>query len=277
MNKKITIVYHKNCADGFSGAWTAWKKLKNKAEYIPCDDRNKNLDIKNKDKVYLIDFIFYKPVLKKLIKDNKQVIVIDHHKTAQERAQLANTTIYNKEKSGSVLAWEYFFPEKDLPQALKYIEDVDLWNWNLKHTKEIFAIIDSTEHDFKEWNKLIKKIENKKSRKKIIKKGKVIVNSENEIIDRIVSKKYLINLDGHEVFAVNSPVFKSEIGHILSMKHPPFGIIWHQSKEGIKVSLRANDTIDVSEIAQKHGGGGHPNAAGFLIKNNQSKPWKKIK
>jgi phosphoesterase RecJ-like protein len=38
--------------------------------------------------------------------------------------------------------------------------------------------------------------------------------------------------------------------------------------ECIKVSMRSKDTFDVSEIAVKYGGGGHPNAAGFGIEGS---------
>ena len=33
------------------------------------------------------------------------------------------------------------------------------------------------------------------------------------------------------------------------------------------VSLRSANKVDVSEIAQLHKGGGHPNAAGFILEN----------
>ena len=33
MNKKIVVITHKNCPDGFGSAWVAWTVFKNKAIY----------------------------------------------------------------------------------------------------------------------------------------------------------------------------------------------------------------------------------------------------
>src|SRR3989344_1169898 len=34
MNKKIAVLYHKGCTDGFGAAWAAWKKFGARAEYL---------------------------------------------------------------------------------------------------------------------------------------------------------------------------------------------------------------------------------------------------
>lgn len=39
-------------------------------------------------------------------------------------------------------------------------------------------------------------------------------------------------------------------------------------KDGYKVSMRSNETVNVSEIAKSHGGGGHIRAAGCSVKGN---------
>ena len=35
ITKDIVIFYHKECQDGFSGAWVAWKKFGESADYVP--------------------------------------------------------------------------------------------------------------------------------------------------------------------------------------------------------------------------------------------------
>jgi len=42
------------------------------------------------------------------------------------------------------------------------------------------------------------------------------------------------------------------------------GLLKDMGKDGIKVSLRSRDSINVSSLAHKYGGGGHANAAGFI-------------
>ena len=54
MNKKIVVITHKNCPDGFTAAWVSWTKFKNKADYIGEYPGQKiATDLKNPDFVKL--------------------------------------------------------------------------------------------------------------------------------------------------------------------------------------------------------------------------------
>jgi nanoRNase/pAp phosphatase (c-di-AMP/oligoRNAs hydrolase) len=280
MKKDIVVIYHKNCADGFSGAWVAWKKFKNKADYIPLNIHNQKIEIENKKKIYFIDFTPEKNVLKKVCKNNEKIIIIDHHESVKNtlnEIEEINEKIFNKNNSASVLAWKYFFSNKKLPKLLEYVEDVDLWKMKLKNIEEIVAIIDFTKHEFKEWNKLAKNLELKEERGNLIKKGKELLKFKNDILNKIIKKRYFVKMDGHKIITINFPMFKSEIGHhLLKEKESKISMIWHESNNGVAVSLRSNNGIDVSKIAQKHGGGGHKNAAGFHLDSNTKKPWNKL-
>jgi phosphoesterase RecJ-like protein len=46
------------------------------------------------------------------------------------------------------------------------------------------------------------------------------------------------------------------------------GLIRELDPEGVKVSLRSRDRVNVEEIARRHGGGGHRNAAGFRLEGS---------
>ena len=74
-------------------------------------------------------------------------------------------------------------------------------------------------------------------------------------------------MDGKDILVVNASHWMSEIGARLS-PDCDFAMIWYYDHEDkrIKVSLRSfHDTVDVSEIAKKFGGGGHKKAAGFTL------------
>jgi oligoribonuclease NrnB/cAMP/cGMP phosphodiesterase (DHH superfamily) len=69
------------------------------------------------------------------------------------------------------------------------------------------------------------------------------------------------------VLLVNASHWMSEIGSRLA-PDCDFAMIWYYDHETayIKVSLRAfHDTVDVSEVSKKFGGGGHKKAAGFTL------------
>lgn len=88
--KKIVVIYHGGCPDGFSGAWAAWKKFGNRAEYIGAYDRLA-LPHKLTDKeVYLIDYTYKPDLVKKLTQDNRRVTAIDHHITAEAAVKLTH-------------------------------------------------------------------------------------------------------------------------------------------------------------------------------------------
>ena len=85
------VIYHANCTDGFGSAYSAWKLLGNRAEYHACSHGQKPPDVKGKT-VAILDFSFNNKTTKKMIKDAKALIVIDHHKSAVvELHDIANT------------------------------------------------------------------------------------------------------------------------------------------------------------------------------------------
>ena len=63
-----------------------------------------------------------------------------------------------------------------------------------------------------------------------------------------------------------SHALASAAGDELS-KDNAFAIIWHDTRDGVRVSIRSQREggLDVSEIAKIYGGGGHRNAAGFTV------------
>jgi oligoribonuclease NrnB/cAMP/cGMP phosphodiesterase (DHH superfamily) len=226
----------------------------------------------------MIDFCYKKDVLREFQKKNKRVIVLDHHKSAKEDIEEAGEYVFDVEHSGSVIAWKYFFGEKiKMPTLLKYIEDTDLWRLKLSKSKEIFAFISTLKFDFLVWDKEIKKFEDKEYRKKIIEKGKSIISYEESVINRLLPRASLVEFEGYKVLALNSPFLVSELGNRLANLKPPFAIVWAENKGRINVSLRSTKNFDVSLIALKYGGGGHPNAAGFSFDASLEFPWKIIK
>lgn len=99
----------------------------------------------------------------------------------------------------------------------------------------------------------------------LVLEGAAILKYQAEQVARHVKHAVEIELDGYRVLAVNATTLQSEIGEALA-EGRPFGATWFVRGDGRKVwSLRSRGPsgIDVSEVARKMGGGGHPNAAGF--------------
>ena len=74
-------------------------------------------------------------------------------------------------------------------------------------------------------------------------------------------------MNGKAVLVVNSSHWMSEIGARLA-PDCDFAMIWYYDHEvlGYNCSLRSfHETMDVSEVAKRFGGGGHKKAAGFRL------------
>jgi len=275
--KNIVILYHAECSDGFGGAWSAWKKFKNKADYIGVKHGTAPPEGLKDKEIYFIDFIYPEETTKELIKNNKRVVAIDHHISAKKLVEMTQDYSYAIDHSGSVLAWRYFNPKRPIPRILKYIEDMDLWKFKIPYTMEILAWLNLSDFNFKIWDKLSGVLEKAAGRKRVIRQGKMVVGYEDKIIDKLILGAEEVEFAGYETLAVNSPIFSSQIGMKLTKIKPPIGIIWYQ-RNGKKVfSLRSNGKADVSVIAARFGGGGHKTASGFALDADQSFPWKAIR
>jgi oligoribonuclease NrnB/cAMP/cGMP phosphodiesterase (DHH superfamily) len=256
------VIYHAECTDGFGAAYSAWKLLGNRAEYHACKHGNPPPDIKGKN-VAILDFSFSNATTKKMIEEASALIVIDHHKSAVVELHDISNTIFDMKHSGARLAWDFFHPGKEPPKFINYIEDRDLWNWELEYSKEFSAAFDMVPFEFEEFEKF----EDSSVFDDACKRGSYILAYSKTVIKKVSEQAQKRKMDGKDVLVVNSSHWMSEIGARLS-PDCDFALIWYWDHEDkhTKVSLRAfHETVDVSEIAKTFGGGGHKKAAGFQL------------
>ena len=278
--KKIVVLYHNDCRDGFGGAWAAWKKFGKAAEYIPALHQTPPDPKLRGKEIYSIDFTYFGRPLKELVRRNRHVTIIDHHVTAQPELAHVHESFFDLKHSGAVLAWKFFHPRKKVPVLLRYIEDNDLWKFSLPHAKEISAALGMEPYSFVRWEKLANDFERTASRKKYIERGALILALEDKIVRELASKAEPAQFQGYRAGVINSPVLQSQLGHEL-YEHGNFdiGIVWSRQRRMIRVSLRSSQSgkVNVAKLAKKYGGGGHISAAGFKFPPNKPLPWKYLK
>ncbi|PIR04858.1 MAG: hypothetical protein COV57_02050 [Candidatus Liptonbacteria bacterium CG11_big_fil_rev_8_21_14_0_20_35_14] len=279
-NKNIVVIYHAECPDGFSSAFVAYKKFGNRADYIPAEhNRSDPTGLKNKI-IYVVDFSFNESVTLELMKNNKQVTYIDHHISTEEIVKKTNNYLFNLKHSGAVLTWIYFWPKKKIPKFILHIEDQDLWNFKMKNTREAMSALSLEEMNFKSWGKLVSDFENKEKFKKIVEKGKIILDHNKQIIEWLAeNKSEKVLFEGEKILACefNYKPLISMLAHELYNKKSPFSLVWHLHEGYYKFSMRSNGKFDVSKIAEKYGGGGHKAASGFSILIEKGLPFKFVK
>ncbi len=256
------VIYHADCTDGFGAAYSAWKCLGNRAEYHACKHGTPPPDVAGKN-VVILDFSFNNSTTKSMIEEAESLMVIDHHKSAMVELHDITNTHFDMSKSGAMLAWDFFHPGKEPPKFIQYIQDRDLWKWELPYSKEFAAAFDMIPFEFEEFEKF----EDDSVFDDAVKRGSYILAYSKTVVKKVCEKAQNRKMDGKDVMVVNASHWMSEIGSRLA-PDCDFAMIWywdHEARE-TKVSLRAfHDAVDVSEVAKKYGGGGHKKAAGFQL------------
>lgn len=272
---KPLVLYHgPGCADGFCAAWAARLAMPD-AECVPANYGQEPPDVTGRD-LYIVDFSYKRPIMERLIHDAAEIVVLDHHRTAQAEfagldkfAMTCGTPhcfLFNMDKSGGRLAWEHFFPGRDLPWLVRYTEDRDLWLWRLPYSREISAVIASHPFDFAIWDAWYDegREPGRKYWESLIDEGRAILRYQAQQVESACANAFEMDLAGHKILAVNTTTLTSEIAGKLA-EGRPFGAAFFIGPDGKKRwSLRSREGgIDVSEIAKAKGGGGHRQAAGF--------------
>jgi oligoribonuclease NrnB/cAMP/cGMP phosphodiesterase (DHH superfamily) len=216
--------------------------------------------------IIMLDVSFPKDIMGMVAADHN-LVVLDHHKTAQENLAGADYALFDMNKSGAKLAQEYFNPilEQGQWDLADYLQDRDLWQWKLNGSREFSAALQSYDFDFDVWGKL--------SVLDLVKEGCAITRLIQQQVQRIIARTYKCDYNGTPGMIVNSPILQSETGEALLAKYPDikFASIFYENEVREQVfSLRSRSIdgkpeLDVSVIAKEMGGGGHPNAAGFKV------------
>ena len=301
---KPLVIFHDHCADGFAAAFAAWLKLGNEAEYVPMQYAKDFLhDPRDRD-VYILDFSFKRDTMEFIFDFAKKVVWLDHHKSAFEMwcRGIPEDGVYmcsiggidqghfiqlHNEKSGAILAWEFFHPGEEIPMLIQHIDDRDRWQFKIEGTKELNAALFTSSWNFPQWQELLHA-----DLTPMYKAGKAILRAHNQNVQSVVkgaarkcsistccpqhgpdiadsvpaswSDGYLRRFDG---LAANCPPhLTSDVGHELATQSGTFGLLWTLDKDNVcRCSLRSNGDYDVSAIAKVFGGGGHKAASGFTI------------
>lgn len=269
--KPVLCIWHDGCLDGFGAAWALTYALGRDnvelygatyGEAVPADELLVDRE------VYLVDFSFPADQLRHIAAVAKRVVVLDHHATAEEALSplLADGTVegcFEKDRSGALLTWHWFFPEAKPPKLIEHISDRDLWRFHLSGTEAVMASLGSYPKDLAMWSELMAL-----DVAEMVEEGKALLRDHYRKIDDYLRYAVMpITVAGYTVMAANvPPAWASDAGNQLS-KMGPFSVTFWIARDTIHVSLRSDKKtgISVREIAEIHGGGGHANAAGFRL------------
>lgn len=296
---KPLIIHHGPCMDGAGAALAAYMKFGEDAEYRAAQygDPPPTSDEVRGREVYIVDFSYPRADLERIhatIIKNVQIVggqgtedlggklvVLDHHKTAKADLEGLDFCTFDMNKSGAMLAWEHFHPGTKVPKLIQYIQDRDIWTWNLPDSHAVSAALSATGagKDFRLLLPFMSEEVGEKRWETLLSDGKAMMFYETEQIARIAKHAEQVVIDGIVALAAVAPVLQSEVGNALAVEAakrglPAIGACYYRDgeKHVWRVSLRSVDTgsdsgpvvaPDVSAIAKNFKGGGHHKAASF--------------
>jgi len=276
---KAVVIYHDNCVDGFASAWAfkqlAEKDYKDGVMYVPAQYGKEPpifTEPQNTD-LYILDFSFGRTTIETYATIFASVTVLDHHKTAAAVLQnwihgFSNLEIvFDMGRSGAGITWDYLAePHQPRPKLIDYVEDRDIWVWNLPDSKEINSLIGLTKKEFDAYDRLAYLLEDRYGA--AVNMGNLLLEQQERHVKSIIAAtKRPIEINGKHGLICNCPgQFASDVGNELAKESGTFGATCYQgSDEKIHFSLRSIGDYDVSAMAKDFGGGGHKNAAGFVM------------
>ena len=305
-------IYHRNCGDGFCCAWLIWSIVggrgKKDIDYLALSPSTKIND-KDLDKfagknVLIVDLSFSKNDLLDIQKVARNVLVVDHHKTAEADLKDLDFAIFRQDECGASLLYGLLLSEMydhdedalcrvggDVPRIVGFVKDRDLWQWKLEHSHEINAYLQTLPFEFEIWDEAAKCIDDFDGFKMLREKGSMIMETQNRMANELAEYANLVELytgpeRGETVKAkvVNCSVREliSITGHaILELeKSKPeneqveVAILYSIFPDGgFLFSVRSVPSFDASVIATAWGGGGHKNACGFKGRIEEGFPW----
>ncbi|MFN8635794.1 MAG: DHHA1 domain-containing protein [Chloroflexota bacterium] len=258
------VIYHGNCPDGFGGAWSAWCVLGDAAHYCPVSHGDPPPPLPSDASVLMIDFAFPREITLELRARVRDLVILDHHKSAQEEIGDLPYATFDMDRSGAMLAWRYCHPNVEPPALIGYVQDRDLWRFTLPNSREVTAALGSYPMDFQVWSGL--------DVADLAREGQAILRFRDQTVESIVGFARWGEIGGHRVPIVNATAHWSDVGEAMLKKYPdaPFVGAWFEDSEGTRRwSLRSRPDFDVSVVAKQLGGGGHRQASGFREPSRQ--------
>ena len=314
-----TILYHSPCPDGTAAALAAHMRLGDDAEYVGVNYGQPVPEIPDGSDVWILDFSYPASVLLSLARAMKRVTVLDHHATAEKdlspeafRALGVETAThsdgfhvvskpgfnpmlihFDMSKSGAVLAFEHFHPGTEVPPFFHYVQDRDLWRFELPESRDFSAGLRIYPMTIKGYEAAFTE-----EIQYVMCSGTIALNVINQAVDamcknvRCVTLAQAITNSGvfcdasiefHVPIALddmfhqspglvwsapcaNATVYFSEVGEKLLELYPhaQFSAYYFDRADGKRQwGLRSRPEFDCSVIAKAFFGGGHKCASGF--------------
>lgn len=270
--------YHSRDLDGYTGGFIVKQRYPEAiligydyGKPFPWDKIPKG------EPVIMIDVSLSMTDMLKLAMHSTKFTWIDHHISAIKEFEATSwptpemTAVLQDGISACEGGWNYLFPDKSMPEAIKLLGEYDTWRnkdkdrWENRILPFQFGMrmLCNSPETFP--TSVIYHEDALDNIEEIITNGRTILDYQAQVNERACHSSFEFNFEGLRAICLNGGGFNSDVfksvydpeKHDIMMPFQFNGKFW-------TVSLyTTHDHIDCSMIAKSKGGGGHKKAAGF--------------
>lgn len=278
MNEEIVCFYHSRDLDGWTSAAIVKRKFP-EAKLVGWDYGDEITTIKLGVHIIMVDISFPMIEMENLAKWSRWNLTwIDHHKSAIKeyrdfigKGESFCKAILNSDFAACELTWEYFFPEKPIPEAVRLLGRYDCFGHKgTSEEKKVLlfqyaarAICDNPEtaEGFIDMDQ--------DGIKNMLMEGRGIYDYLCMEARQAYKNGFKVDFDGYPFIVIP----KERINPInFGINYHEDGYsgaacFWYKDHKWVWSLYNDDGSVDVSEICKKRGGGGHKGAAGFTSEN----------
>ena len=280
-----TYIIHHQDADGYFGGYAAYRhcaKLLDKVHMVPVQYGKRMEEVKTSildnltsaDLAIFVDFSYPLEAHEDLHVRGVEQVILDHHKTAEEDLRGLDYAIFDMDKSGALLAWEFFCQDQEPPELCMAVNRLDL---RKDVTEDDLAISEYLyQNGFlkpDQWDRW-KELCGDEAFKDAIVQGRKLLQFRKQEVERESKRPLLVTIESFKEYrigwlSVATPYF-SDVGAAICDTRgvDAVAMFFFVPGEGKFVfSLRAgkNTDFECGMFAKIFQGGGHAKAAAFSL------------
>lgn len=300
--QRVYVIYHQGCLDGMAAAWCFMYAKLPVTDFVQAAHPLSvpPSSITNRDTVYLVDFVYPRAHMVRLVANAKRVIVFDHHKTSY--ADLADIKADNLEitldmnRCAAQIVWDILMVtreeldgicqhslvvHKPRPWFINDIAQYDLWQWYddeqnacackaspARLTTRALRSVVAAPCDF----------DNIPARDQLIMRGHILVTDDSRCIGIAIHNATVCEVPSLALVAhfvtCNTNIVNEVANYLLDMRKSDIVVIgrYHFKSDSWRCSIRCRaDGPDLTKVVTQFDprAGGHPTACGFTISNTK--------
>lgn len=279
--KRKLVIFQKENSDSFTAAWVARKAFGEETlEFIAASHGDDIVDCKDRQVIVLgCSYAYDGAQIQSMAAESENLVVFEYRSNAKnwidKLLELENVDGgFSEKQSIAVQAWNFFFPEQEIPFFLEIIEDRELGRNARNGTREFSALFRTFYLEFITWDFLAHHLAHPKTASQLFEQGEAVERFEQkQIADLVRLNQRLLVIEGEMVPAVNAPL-KLADDLCERLLHDPrfkFAVVYQDNEEGREfVIATAEESVDVHAIAETFGGFGCKERAEFRIPHSQA-------